>query len=323
MKIIVNREWLKKAIEEDFLMAVKIIFLFTNNIKKTEELVKRVFVSLMNEKEFESERHFLSWIIKESVKFGKDSKAEAGEKVFYLDKKKRLALYLNLYEGFSEIEISGLMHISESAVESKIEEAFLDIGYDRKMAERELKEVFSKLYVSEKLKADLNMLIDSNAAKEIAKERILKKERQRKRNLIVSLILIAACILTGSGVIGGGNKKEIEILKGVLSKESAEARLENVIYDEGIIKGNIKVTDKDEFRYDENFDYLTELKDKYEFTWVYGDNEKPLIKTSEKCTVDTFVKEYEVEFSLKIEDKGLLKIKTENFENSFEIDIKG
>ena len=204
MEVIVNKEWAEKSLEKSLLIAVRIVFLFTNEIKKTEHIVKDIFIGLLEEERFESERHFLAWLIRESIKTGKRAKLQtySEHKIFNLEKGKRVALYLGCCEGYNEKEISGVMHISDESAERKMNEAILDFGSGKEEIKNEINRVLKNVVVSPELKSDLMQLMEIKMAGTLERENVIKKENRRKINVIVYLVVIIICLCVGSGIFG-------------------------------------------------------------------------------------------------------------------------
>ncbi len=120
----------------------KVCFVLLKNVSETEDATQNVFVKFIRDKKvFDSDEHIKAWLIvtarNESLNMLKhwfrskrtDSEvldnmtynddAEEGEllrKVFSLDEKFRLPIYLYYYEGYSTAEISEMLNIKHSTI---------------------------------------------------------------------------------------------------------------------------------------------------------------------------------------------------------------
>ena len=206
MEIIVDRDWLEGTIENGFSKALKILFLFTNDIDKSETLAENIFINLTGEREFESERHFEMWLLREAVKAGRKEKLADWEsitdRVLLLEKSEKLVFHLHNYAGYSVREISGILKRSEDWVERRLEEAQNDLGIENidqiKAADKEL---FDKITLSEGLKERMNEDMETDKLVEVKAANDLQKEKTRRVCWIASLALIVICLVIGSGVL--------------------------------------------------------------------------------------------------------------------------
>ena len=205
MEIVVNNEWLKESIRENFLTAVKILFLFTNDIKEALNLSENVFLKLSEKEGFESQRYFMAWFLHEVLRTGKGARIkhkEDAEEIFSLGESERMALFFRNYEGFNLREISGVMRIPENTAENAIESAEEHLKSDETALDRsKFDKIFEKIYMSEEVSEKMNELLETNKLEELKRLNDLKRERGRKITWIASLVLIAICLLIGSGVL--------------------------------------------------------------------------------------------------------------------------
>ncbi len=112
------------------------------NGSETEDATQNVFIKFMRDsKEFETDEHIKAWLIvtaqnecknmlkhwfrskrdeldnvPEASYVDDDSKKDLMEKVFSLDEKYRLPIYLYYYEGYSTSEISEMLNIKHSTI---------------------------------------------------------------------------------------------------------------------------------------------------------------------------------------------------------------
>ena len=112
------------------------------NSSETEDATQNVFIKFMrDDKEFETDEHLKAWLIvtaqnecknmlkhwfrskrdniddvPESTYVDDDSKKYLLEKVFSLDEKYRLPIYLYYYEGYSTSEISEILNAKHSTI---------------------------------------------------------------------------------------------------------------------------------------------------------------------------------------------------------------
>jgi len=206
MGIIVDRDWLKETIENKFSQAVKILFLFTNDMDKSEALAEEIFINLTGEREFESERHFEMWLLRQTVNAGGKARLENKEnvtdRVLLLDKIEKLVFHLHNYCGYSIREISGILKKSEDALERKLDEAQIDLGIENTdLIKKEHKEVFDKITLSDDLKERMNEDMETNKLIEVKEAYDLQKEKTRRVCWIASLALIVVCLIIGSGIL--------------------------------------------------------------------------------------------------------------------------
>lgn len=206
MEVIVDRDWLKGTIEESFPKALKILFLFTNDMERSEALAENIFINLTGEREFESERHFEMWLLRAAVKAGGKAKLENKEtitdRVLLLDKSEKLVFHLHDYAGYSIREISGVLKKSEEWTERKLEEAQNDLGIENiDHIKAEDKELFDKISLSEGLKERMNEDMETDKIVEVKAAYDLQKEKTRRVCWIASLALIVVCLVIGSGVL--------------------------------------------------------------------------------------------------------------------------
>ena len=120
----------------------KVCFMMLKNASETEDATQNVFIKFMRDsKEFETDEHIKAWLIvtaqnecknmlkhwfrskrdelsdvPEASYVDDDSKKELMEKVFSLDEKYRLPIYLYYYEGYSTSEISEMLDIKHSTI---------------------------------------------------------------------------------------------------------------------------------------------------------------------------------------------------------------
>ena len=120
----------------------RVCFMMLKNASETEDATQNVFIKYMrDDKEFESEEHLKAWFIvtaqnecknmlkhwfrakrdniddvAEEAYVDDDSKKDLLEKVFSLDEKYRMPIYLYYYEGYSTSEISEMLNIKHSTI---------------------------------------------------------------------------------------------------------------------------------------------------------------------------------------------------------------
>ncbi len=120
----------------------KVCFMMLKNASETEDATQNVFIKFMRDnKVFETDEHIKAWLIvtaqnecknmlkhwfrskrdeldnvPEASYVDDDSKKELMEKVFSLDEKYRLPIYLYYYEGYSTSEISEMLNIKHSTI---------------------------------------------------------------------------------------------------------------------------------------------------------------------------------------------------------------
>ena len=120
----------------------KVCFMMLKNASETEDATQNVFIKFMRDnKEFETDEHIKAWLIvtaqnecknmlkhwfrskrdelddvPETSYTEDDSKKELMEKVFALDEKYRMPIYLYYYEGYSTAEISEMLDIKHSTI---------------------------------------------------------------------------------------------------------------------------------------------------------------------------------------------------------------
>lgn len=120
----------------------RVCFMMLKNASETEDATQNVFIKYMrDDKEFESEEHLKAWFIvtaqnecknmlkhwfrakrdniedvPEATYVDDDGKKDLLEKVFSLDEKYRLPIYLYYYEGYSTSEISEILKTKHSTV---------------------------------------------------------------------------------------------------------------------------------------------------------------------------------------------------------------
>lgn len=120
----------------------KVCFMMLKNASETEDATQNVFIKFMRDnKVFETDEHIKAWLIvtaqnecknmlkhwfrskrdeldnvPEASYVDDDSKKELMQKVFSLDEKYRLPIYLYYYEGYSTSEISEMLNIKHSTI---------------------------------------------------------------------------------------------------------------------------------------------------------------------------------------------------------------
>lgn len=121
----------------------KVCFMMLKNVSETEDATQNVFIKFMRDnKAFETDEHIKAWLIvtaknecKNMLKHwfrskrdeldgipeasyvdDDNNKKELMEKVFSLDEKYRLPIYLYYYEGYSTAEISEMLDIKHSTI---------------------------------------------------------------------------------------------------------------------------------------------------------------------------------------------------------------
>ena len=120
----------------------KVCFMLLKNVPETEDATQNVFIKFMKEqKEFQSDEHIKAWLIVTArnacinmlkhwfrskrtdsealaeMSYTDDyEKGELLKKVFELDEKYKLPIYLYYYEGYSTAEISEMLDIKHSTI---------------------------------------------------------------------------------------------------------------------------------------------------------------------------------------------------------------
>lgn len=120
----------------------RVCFMMLKNTSETEDATQNVFIKFMRDKtEFKTDEHLKAWFIvtaqnecknmlkhwfrakrdnmddiPEASYVDDDSKKDLWEKVFSLDEKFRLPIYLYYYEGYSTSEISELLKTKHSTI---------------------------------------------------------------------------------------------------------------------------------------------------------------------------------------------------------------
>lgn len=120
----------------------RVCFMMLKNASETEDATQNVFIKFMrDDTEFETDEHLKAWFIvtaqnecknmlkhwfrskrdsmedvPEATYVDDDSKKELLEKVFSLDEKYRMPIYLYYYEGYSTSEISEMLNTKHSTV---------------------------------------------------------------------------------------------------------------------------------------------------------------------------------------------------------------
>ena len=120
----------------------KVCFMMLKNASETEDATQNVFIKFMRDnKEFETDEHIKAWLIvtaqnecknmlkhwfrskrdaiedvPEASYVDDDGKKELMEKVFALEEKYRLPIYLYYYEGYSTVEISEMLDTKHSTI---------------------------------------------------------------------------------------------------------------------------------------------------------------------------------------------------------------
>ncbi len=120
----------------------RVCFMMLKNSAETEDATQNVFIKYMRDKTvFETDEHLKAWFIvtaknecknmlkhwfrskrnnmedvPEASYVEDDSKTELLEKVFSLDEKFRMPIYLYYYEGYSTTEISEMLNINHSTL---------------------------------------------------------------------------------------------------------------------------------------------------------------------------------------------------------------
>ncbi len=120
----------------------RVCFMMLKNSSETEDATQNVFIKFMrDETEFRTDEHLKAWFIvtarnecknmlnhwfrskrdniedvPEASYVEDDSKKDLLEKVFSLDEKFRMPIYLYYYEGYSTTEISEMLNINHSTL---------------------------------------------------------------------------------------------------------------------------------------------------------------------------------------------------------------
>ena len=129
----------------------RLAFSFVNNRSDAEDVIQEVFLRLLQTKRrFDDEDSLKRWLmtvtanrckdlmrsarwrkevsveptkLEYSKPTNQDDKLDVGAAIFQLDEKYRIVVYLYYYEGYATKEISKILHISQSAVLSRLERA--------------------------------------------------------------------------------------------------------------------------------------------------------------------------------------------------------
>lgn len=120
----------------------RVCFMMLKNASETEDATQNVFIKFMRDKtEFKTDEHLKAWFIvtaqnecknmlkhwfrakrdniddvPEATYVDDDSKKDLLEKVFSLEEKFRMPIYLYYYEGYSTTEISEMLDINHSTL---------------------------------------------------------------------------------------------------------------------------------------------------------------------------------------------------------------
>lgn len=135
-----RNEYLEKLYEQNVDRIYKICFIFfKGNKSNIEDAIQSIFVKVMEKNiTFESEEHAKAWFIVATHNYCKNKlkhwwnknkeldfevkdeikQDEIIEKVLNLPDKYKIPIYLHYYEGYSCVEISNMLNISENTVYS-------------------------------------------------------------------------------------------------------------------------------------------------------------------------------------------------------------
>ena len=137
----------REMYERNFDTLYRICYLYMKNIQDTEDAVHNTFLkAIETEKSFENDRHEKAWLIRVASNICKNMLKSASRKseplsdsipssdeigsaseiiieLSTLPDKLKIPVYLFYYDGYSSEEIGKMLHISSSAVRSRLQKA--------------------------------------------------------------------------------------------------------------------------------------------------------------------------------------------------------
>lgn len=159
-----KEEEFKEVYDKYFSMIFRISLLYLKNIEEAEDMVQEVFLKLIDkEKNFNSEEHMKAWLIRVAKNACKDinkrfwksrrmdieslaeltNQEKSSELQFVLEEllllpdKYKIALYLFYYEDYSIKEVSKILNIKESTIQTQLSRG-------RKLLEKKLRREFNE-----------------------------------------------------------------------------------------------------------------------------------------------------------------------------------
>ena len=128
-----SSESIRELYERNFDTLYRVCYMYMKNIQDTEDAVHNAFLkAIETRKQFESENHEKAWLIRVASNIFNDNipdsniSNEAKELLSELSKlpdKLKIPVYLFYYDGYSSEEIGQMLHISSSAVRTRLQKA--------------------------------------------------------------------------------------------------------------------------------------------------------------------------------------------------------